>query len=106
MTDLNEALEHHAQSLQLLTHVRFMGVVANVETRIQIAGGQAWLAAASLSLSGKPIPKRWLKVLEVWQAQWALEHPVIPEIPPFPFEPYADDIVLLAITALRSNHAR
>lgn len=91
MTDLNEALEHHAQSLQLLMHVRYMGVVANVEARIMAEAGQAWLAAAGLSLAGKPIPKRWLKVIEAWRADMAQRYPQFPEFPE-----YTGDIVLLA----------
>ncbi len=93
MTDLAEALEHHAQSLQLLMHVRFMGVVANVEARIMAEAGQAWLAAASLGLAGKPIPKRWLKVIEAWRADMAQRYPQFPTYPEFP----SDDIVLLAL---------
>ncbi len=90
---LSEDLEHHAQSLQLLMHVRFMGVVADVEHRLMVEAGHAWLAAASLVLAGKPIPKRWLKVIDAWRADVAQRYPQFPEYPEYPL----DDIVLLSL---------
>jgi hypothetical protein len=88
-----EDLEHHAQALHLLMHMRGMGVVANVEQRIMAEAGAAWFAACDLILAGRTVPKRWLKVIEAWQEDWRQKYPEVPEFPEYPI----DDIVLLAV---------